>query len=216
MHHSTLLHAQQPGVRPFHSPQQLEVACTPRTAAEHSGARHIVRTVAPVLMCRPCVTRYIDMTFPLADACETCRAESPSGQPFLFGSLKEFQRAKLACKYATPGCKKRSCSPAHGMGGTPPRPERPRRRISPSSFKTGELRDQRALAGRAVRRPAPQRPAAAAAAVAGDVGQSLNPESLMKLDLAWASHVTTPPQIADGRSSFGPSVADAKASCAAR
>jgi hypothetical protein len=40
VHRSTLLHAQQPGARPSHSPQQLEVACTPRTAAEHS--RHCV------------------------------------------------------------------------------------------------------------------------------------------------------------------------------
>jgi hypothetical protein len=55
-------------------------------------------------MCRSCVARYIDMTFPLAEACETCRAESPSGQPWLLGSLKKFQ---LACQYATPRCKKR-------------------------------------------------------------------------------------------------------------
>ena len=87
--------------RVSHSTQKLVVACTPRIAVEHSGARHYLRTVAPtVIICRSCVARYIDMTFPLADACETCRAESPSGQPWLFGSLKEFQRAKLACQYA--------------------------------------------------------------------------------------------------------------------
>jgi hypothetical protein len=39
LHHSTLLHAQQPGVRPSHSPQQLVVACTPRIAVEHMAQR---------------------------------------------------------------------------------------------------------------------------------------------------------------------------------
>jgi hypothetical protein len=164
-------------------------------------------------MCRSCVARYIDMTFPLAEACETCRAESPSGQPWLLGSLKKFQ---LACQYATPRCKKRMLTGGRdGRNAATTRAPTPQQELA-IILHDGQLRDHRTLADRAVRRPTPQRPAAAATVVAGDVGQSLKPESLMKLDLAWASHVTTPPQIADGRSSFGPSVADAKASCAAR
>jgi len=66
-----------------------------------------------------------------------------------------------------------------------------------------------------VQRPEPQRLVAAAAVAAGDVGQSLNPESLMKLELAWASDVTAPPQIADERSSMGPERGGRKA-CHAR
>jgi hypothetical protein len=48
----------------------------------------------------------------------------------LFGSLKEFQRAKLACKYATPGCKKRSCSPADGRNAAMTRAPTPQQDLA--------------------------------------------------------------------------------------
>ena len=43
VHQSTLLHAQQSGVRPSHSPQQLEVACTPdsHTLGGIEGPAHV-------------------------------------------------------------------------------------------------------------------------------------------------------------------------------
>ena len=154
-------------------------------------------------MCKLCVAHYTEATFPEAEACEVCLGADSSGGSWLFTNPKFFQCSKLVCTHMKPGCKKRTCTRrVTVVDGTPPRLEREdRTRTSPLRSRGDENRSERSGT-------TPQQLFTTESCAS--CRPPLNPESLMKLQLATAGDVTVPPQIADGRSSFGPAVHDAK------
>ena len=88
----------------------------------------------------------------------------------------------------------------------PPRLEREdRTRTSPPPFATAPLRSQISESRAERTGTTPQQLFTAAPAERCAPCAGLNPESLMKLQLATAGDVAVPPQIGRGRSSFGPS-----------